>query len=108
MAILLKEDDFNDGGLFSDLDIPTKLPVPAKIMEYVYGEEYLNTNETFFCLDKSSQMNLLKYIWKLKGFEMDISLCKGHLVPKTDSQIICPPCFECFWKIMEQSPAWLP
>ena len=99
MAILLKEDDFNDGGLFSDLDIPTKLPVPAKIMQYVYGEE-----NNF--LDESSQMGLLKYIWKLKGFEMDISLCKGHLVPKTDSQIECPPCFECFWKIIEQSPAW--
>ncbi len=95
MAILLKEVDFNDGGLFSDLDIPTKLPVPAKIMQYVYGENNF--------LDESSQMGLLKYIWKLKGFEMDISLCKGHLVPKTDSQI---KCFECFWKIIEQSPAW--
>lgn len=78
MVTILKEEDFFDGGLFCNLILPTRLPVPLEIMQHIYGEEIFKCDQF---LPKSSQMGLLKYIWKIKGFEMEWCLCKqDHLV----------------------------
>ena len=76
---IMNKDDFFDGGIFSNIDIPTKLPLPPFVLHTLYGD--FNDCDRFIP-PKSSQMGLLKQMWKLKGFEMEWCLCKtDHLVP---------------------------
>ena len=78
MVTLLKKEDFYNDGLFSHIILPNKLPIPLEIMHYIYGEQ-VYTCDRF--LPKTTQMFLLKYIWKIKGFEMEWCLCKtNHLI----------------------------
>ena len=79
MANRLKKEDFFDDGMFSNLILPTKLPIPTEIVEHVYGVKCGKI------LAKSCQLNLLKHIWKLKGFEMEWCVCKTeHLIISTE------------------------
>ena len=78
MVSVLKKRDFSDGGIFADVIIPTKMPIPVEIMKYTFGDQIF-TCEKF--LPKTSQMGLLKQIWGLKGFEMEWCPCKTeHLI----------------------------
>ena len=78
MVSILKTKDFYDGGRFSHVIIPTKLPIPVEIMKYIYGEQIFKCDKF---LPKISQMGLLKQIWSIKGFEMEWCLCKTeHLI----------------------------
>lgn len=76
MVTLLKKEDFYNGGLFAHVILPSKLPIPIEIVQHIYGEQACDRFIT-----KRTQMFLLKYIWKIKGFEMEWCLCKtNHLI----------------------------
>ena len=69
----MNESYFEEAGLF-DLVLPECLPIPTKIMTYLYGECYE--------IEKSTELNLLKFLWKMKGERMYKCFCKSkdHLV----------------------------
>ena len=67
--------DFEEGGKFYNIVLPESLPVPPEIMRYVYGGDYCE-------IENSTELNLLKFLWKVKGKRMYSCLCKSkeHLV----------------------------
>ena len=79
MAFPLTRADFQEGGKFFDVDIPTELPLPVKIFKYIYHK---STPKCDKHINKISQMGMLKSIWRLKDVQMEWCLCKqDHLVP---------------------------
>lgn len=78
MSIKLSANDFLEGGQFFHLTVEKKLPIPKDILQYLYGN--------CFEMDKLLQVNLLKYVWKLKGVEMFKCLChsNAHLITKEE------------------------
>ena len=70
MSVKLREEDFAEGGLFQNVNVSHELPIPTEILTHVYGD----CNQ----LDKIVQINLLKYIWNLKGITMYPCLCRSH------------------------------
>ena len=78
MSVKLTVNDFSEGGRFFNLSIEKKLPIPKQILDHLYGN--------CFQMCKLTQLNLLKYIWQLKGVEMFKCLChsNNHLVTKEE------------------------
>ena len=71
----MNESYFEEGGLFYDVILPECLPIPTEIMTYLYGE-------CCYEIEKSTELNLLKFLWKMKGERMYKCFCKSkdHLV----------------------------
>ena len=67
--------DFEEGGKFYNIVLHESLPVPPEIMRYIYGGDYCE-------IENSTELNLLKFLWKVKGKRMYSCLCKSkeHLV----------------------------
>ena len=79
MGRTVLESDFQEGGIFEHLILPKFLPIPKEILQYIYANEcpmYMDCG--MFCLDISSEINLLKRMWQLKGVEMVKCLCAGQ------------------------------
>ena len=67
--------DFLKGGIFYQVSLSDQLPIPKIITDYLYGDQCICD------LDISSKLNLLIYIWKLKGIKMFKCACQNnHLV----------------------------
>ena len=81
MSKFVFERDFEEGGQFYNLVLPKSLPVPYEIMTYIYGD---------YCdIEKSTELNLLKCLWKVKeNVIMYKCLCKSkeHLVSYYDHE----------------------
>lgn len=75
----LLEADFLDGGIFSKINVSKHLPIPEEIISHIYGEKCVD-------LDISSELNLLIFIWKLKGLKMYRCACQtnNHLVTEEE------------------------
>ena len=82
MSKLIFDRDFLVGGQFYNVVLPKSLPVPKEIMTYIYGD-------CFGDVEKSTELNLLKYLWKVKeNLNMYRCLCKSkeHLVKWHDHE----------------------
>ena len=81
MAIPLQKTDFEKGGKFYNLDLPTKLPLPRSLLNSIYSDKFPKCDKF---ISKSSQLGLLKYMWHLKDVEVEWCLCQqNHLLPIT-------------------------
>ena len=81
MAIPLQKTDFEKGGKFYNLDLPTKLPLPRSLLNSIYSDKFPKCDKF---ISKSNQLGLLKYMWHLKDVEVEWCLCQqNHLLPIT-------------------------
>ena len=81
MAIPLQKADFDKGGKFYNLELPTKLPLPKSLLNALYSDKFPKCDKF---ITKSNQLGLLKYMWHLKDVEVEWCLCQqNHLIPIT-------------------------
>ena len=81
MAIPLQKTDFEKGGKFYNLELPTKLPLPRSLLNSIYSDKFPKCGKF---ISKSNQLGLLKYMWHLKDVEVEWCLCQqNHLLPIT-------------------------